>query len=156
MRIVLVTGAAGFIGFHTANRLLAQGDVVVGFDNLNAYYDVSLKEARVGLLRGHTRFRFIRADLVDRDALEATFSKNKITHVVHLAAQVGVRASVEAPRAYVDANVVGFIHILECCRHHDVRHLVYASSSSVYGASTKVPHSVRDSADRSARQISQC
>ena len=146
-RIVLVTGVAGFIGYHTALRLLDRGDDVVGLDNLNDYYDVSLKAARLRLLQEHARFRFLRADLVDRDAVEEAFTANPFTEVVHLAAQVGVRASVDTPRLYVDSNVVGFLHILECCRHYAVRHLVYASSSSVYGGNTKVPYGVRDGAD---------
>lgn len=147
MRTVLVTGVAGFIGFHTAEHLLARGDAVVGLDSLNTYYDVSLKEARLDRLRGREGFRFLRTDLVDREALEDAFTNNPISDVVHLAAQVGVRASLEAPRVYVDSNVVGFLNILECCRHHAVRHLVYASSSSVYGGSAKVPYRVRDGAD---------
>ena len=146
-RTVLVTGAAGFIGFHTALRLLRRGDHVVGLDNLNDYYDVTLKEDRLRLLRAHASFSCVWADLVDAEAVNATFCSHDIGEVVHLAAQVGVRASVEAPRAYVDSNVVGFLNVLESCRHHAVRHLVYASSSSVYGGNTKVPYSVHDRAD---------
>ena len=143
-RTVLVTGAAGFIGFHTALRLLRRGDRVVGLDNLNDHYDVSFKKDRLRQLEAHADFTEVRADLVDAEAVDATFRAYSIREVVHLAAQAGVRASVEAPRAYVDSNIVGFLNILECCRHHAVRHLVYASSSSVYGGNTKVPYSVHD------------
>jgi UDP-glucuronate 4-epimerase len=146
-RTVLVTGAAGFIGFHTALRLLRRGDHVIGFDNLNDYYDVTLKEDRLRELEAHDAFAGVRADLVDAQAIADVFRSFDVGLVVHLAAQVGVRASVEAPRAYVDSNVVGFLNVLECCRHHEVRHLVYASSSSVYGANTAVPFSVRDRVD---------
>lgn len=146
-RTVLVTGAAGFIGFHTALRLLRRGDHVIGFDNLNDYYDVTLKEDRLRELEAHDAFTGVRADLVDAEAIADVFRSFDVALVVHLAAQVGVRASVEAPRAYVDSNVVGFLNVLECCRHHAVRHLVYASSSSVYGANTAVPFSVRDRVD---------
>lgn len=146
-RTVLVTGAAGFIGFHTALRLLRRGDHVIGFDNLNDYYDITLKEARLRELEAHGAFTGVRADLVDAEAIADVFRSFDVALVVHLAAQVGVRASVEAPRAYVDSNVVGFLNVLECCRHHAVRHLVYASSSSVYGANTAVPFSVRDRVD---------
>jgi UDP-glucuronate 4-epimerase len=146
-RTVLVTGAAGFIGFHTALRLLRQGDHVIGFDNLNDYYDVTLKEDRLRELEAHDAFTGVRADLVDAEAVAEVFRSFDVGLVVHLAAQVGVRASVEAPRAYVDSNVVGFLNVLECCRHHEVRHLVYASSSSVYGANTAVPYSVHASVD---------
>ena len=144
---VLVTGAAGFIGFHTALRLLRRGDHVIGFDNLNDYYDVTLKEDRLRKLEAHNAFIGVRADLVDAEAIADVFRSFDVALVVHLAAQVGVRASIEAPRAYVDSNVVGFLNVLECCRHHAVRHLVYASSSSVYGANTAVPFSVRDRVD---------
>ena len=143
-RTVLVTGAAGFIGFHTALRLLRQGDHVVGFDNLNDYYDITLKERRLRELEAHAGFTSVRADLVDAQAVAAVFRSSDVRLVVHLGAQVGVRASVEAPRAYVDSNVVGFLNVLECCRHHSVQHLVYASSSSVYGGNTAVPFSVHD------------
>jgi UDP-glucuronate 4-epimerase len=146
-RTVLVTGAAGFIGFHTALRLLRRGDHVIGFDNLNDYYDVTLKEDRLRELEAHDAFTGVRADLVEAEAVAEVFRSFDVGLVVHLAAQVGVRASVEAPRAYVDSNVVGFLNVLECCRHHEVRHLVYASSSSVYGANTAVPYSVHASVD---------
>jgi UDP-glucuronate 4-epimerase len=146
-RTVLVTGAAGFIGFHTALRLLRRGDHVIGFDNLNDYYDVTLKEDRLRELEAHDAFTGVRADLVEAEAVAEVFRSFDVGLVVHLAAQVGVRASVEAPRAYVESNVVGFLNVLECCRHHEVRHLVYASSSSVYGANTAVPYSVHASVD---------
>jgi UDP-glucuronate 4-epimerase len=147
MRRILVTGAAGFIGFHLSRRLMAQGDAVVGFDNLNAYYDVKLKEARLALLKADERFQFIRADLADRAAVEAAFAEHRPEIVVNLAAQAGVRYSLENPHAYVESNLVGFLNILEGCRHHRVSHMVYASSSSVYGANTRMPFSVRDNVD---------
>jgi UDP-glucuronate 4-epimerase len=146
-KTVLVTGAAGFIGFHTALRLLRRGDRVVGLDNLNGYYDVALKEDRWRLLEGQVGFSAVRADLVDAEAVDAIFRSHDVGKVIHLAAQVGVRASVDAPRTYVNSNIVGFLNVLECCRHHEVAHLVYASSSSVYGSNTKVPYSVHDRAD---------
>lgn len=146
-RTVLVTGAAGFIGFHTALRLLRRGDHVVGVDNLNDYYDVTLKEDRLRTLESYSRFTCMRADLGDSDALTNIFCAADIGHVVHLAAQVGVRSSVQAPRQYVDSNIIGFLNVLECCRHHSVQHLVYASSSSVYGGNTAVPFSVHDRVD---------
>lgn len=144
---VLVTGATGFIGFHTSLKLLARGERVVGFDNLNDYYDVALKEARLELLEKHANFHTIRADLIDEGAVQETFSHYNIDEVIHLAAQVGVRTSVHSPRMYIDSNIVGFLNVLESCREHKVRHLVYASSSSVYGSNTKVPYSVQDRAD---------
>ena len=143
---VLVTGAAGFIGFHLVQRLLGRGDEVVGLDNLNAYYPVALKEARLAQIAGG-RFRFVRMDLADREALPALFAAERFDAVVNLAAQAGVRYSVENPWAYVDSNVVGFLNILECCRHYPVRHLVYASSSSVYGGNEKTPFSEEDRVD---------
>ena len=146
-KTVLVTGAAGFIGFHTALRLLRRGDRVVGLDNLNDYYDVALKKTRLRLLEEYADFSFVRADLCDAEAVDSTFRAHDIREVIHLAAQVGVRGSLDAPRAYVDSNVVGFLNILESCRHHSVRHLIYASSSSVYGSNTTVPFSVHHSAD---------
>ena len=143
---VLVTGAAGFIGFHLVQRLLGRGDEVVGLDNLNAYYPVVLKEARLAQIDSE-RFRFVRMDLADREALPALFAAERFDAVVNLAAQAGVRYSVENPWAYVDSNVVGFLNILECCRHYPVRHLVYASSSSVYGGNEKTPFSEEDRVD---------
>ncbi len=136
---IIVTGAAGFIGFHTAKALLARGEEVVGVDNLNAYYDVRLKEARLAELGKAPRFRFVRADFADRPAMKALFAEVHPDRVVHLGAQAGVRYSIDNPQAYIDSNLVGFLSILEGCRHHDVRHLVYASSSSVYGANAAVP-----------------
>jgi len=143
----LVTGAAGFIGFHLARKLLAAGETVVGLDNVNDYYDVSLKEARLSILQKEQNFRFVRADLSDRQAMEALFERECPEIVINLAAQAGVRYSIENPHAYVDSNLVGFMNILEGCRHHQVRHLVFASSSSVYGANTKMPFSVHDNVD---------
>ncbi len=138
---IIVTGAAGFIGFHTAKALLARGEEVVGVDNLNAYYDVRLKEARLAELEKLPRFRFVRADFADRPAMKALFAEVRPDRVVHLGAQAGVRYSIDNPEAYIDSNLVGFLSILEGCRHHGVRHLVYASSSSVYGANAAVPFS---------------
>ena len=144
---ILVTGAAGFIGFHVARRLLQNGRAVVGLDNMNAYYDPALKEARVKELSKLPGFRFIKLDLADRDGVTALFSEQKFPHVVHLAAQAGVRYSLVNPHAYVDANLQGFVNVLEGCRHHDCRHLLFASSSSVYGANTRLPFSVHDNVD---------
>jgi UDP-glucuronate 4-epimerase len=144
---ILVTGAAGFIGYHTAARLLDRGHEVIGYDNLNAYYDVSLKEARLQRLKERERFRFIQADLEDRTIVEATFAEERPERVIHLAAQAGVRYSIDHPHAYISSNVTGFLHILEGCRHHGVEHLVYASSSSVYGANRKLPFDVSDPVD---------
>jgi UDP-glucuronate 4-epimerase len=144
---VLVTGAAGFIGSTLALRLLDRGDEVLGYDNVNDYYDVRLKHARLDRLTGRSRFRFIRADLENRAAVDAAFAGFRPQRVVNLAAQAGVRYSLENPRAYVDSNIVGFLNVLEACRHHDVEHLVYASSSSVYGANRKLPFAVEDSVD---------
>jgi len=144
---ILVTGAAGFIGFHTCELLLGRGDEVVGLDNLNDYYDVRLKEARLARLKGRPGFRFHRLDLADRAGMEALFAAEKPQRVIHLAAQAGVRYSIRNPHAYVDSNLVGFMNILEGCRHHGVEHLVYASSSSVYGANTTMPFSVHHTVD---------
>jgi UDP-glucuronate 4-epimerase len=144
---VLVTGAAGFIGAALSERLLARGDDVFGFDNMNTYYDVSLKEARLARLTPQTGFRFMKASLEDRPALDEAFAEFKPQRVVNLAAQAGVRYSIENPRAYVESNLVGFINILEACRHGGVEHLVYASSSSVYGANRTLPFSVRHAVD---------
>jgi UDP-glucuronate 4-epimerase len=144
---VLVTGAAGFIGFHLSQRLLESGVNVIGLDNLNPYYSVTLKEDRLAQLVGHPRFSFARLDLSDRPAIESIFTANRFDVVVHLAAQAGVRYSLQNPHAYIDANIVGFMNILEGCRHHAVQHLVFASSSSVYGANTKMPFSVHHNVD---------
>jgi UDP-glucuronate 4-epimerase len=144
---VLVTGAAGFIGFHTAKQLLERGETVVGLDNFNDYYDVSLKEARAALLEPHENFRMARIGLEDRAAVEALFAEEGFGKVVHLAAQAGVRYSLENPHSYIDSNIVGTLHILEGCRHHEVEHLVYASSSSVYGANTTMPFSIHQNVD---------
>ena len=146
MAKILVTGAAGFIGFHTARRLLDRGDQVVGLDNLCDYYDVALKEARLAQLRPHPGFRFVRADLADRGAMERVFGE-RLDAVVNLAAQVGVRHSVDHPRDFVESNVTGFLNVLEGCRTGAVGHLVYASSSSVYGANTAMPFSTHAGAD---------
>ena len=144
---VRVTGAAGFIGSHLSERLLARGDEVLGYDNLNAYYDPALKEARLARLMPQDGFSFVRASLEDRAALEAAFDDFRPQRVVNLAAQAGVRYSLENPHAYIDSNIVGFLNILEACRHHGIEHLVYASSSSVYGANRKLPFAVEDSVD---------
>jgi len=144
---VLVTGAAGFIGFHLSQRLLARGDAVVGLDNLNDYYDVGLKKARLAQLKGEAGFRFVRMDLGDREGMTALFAKERFDMVVNLAAQAGVRYSLTNPHAYVESNIVGFLNVLEGCRHNGVEHLVYASSSSVYGANTQMPFSVHHNVD---------
>lgn len=144
---VLVTGAAGFIGSSTALRLLARGDTVLGIDNLNDYYDVNLKKARLARLADHAGFEFVELDISDRAGVERLFAEQKIDRVVNLAAQAGVRYSIENPHAYVDSNLVGFVNILEGCRHAKVEHLVYASSSSVYGANESLPFSVHDNID---------
>jgi UDP-glucuronate 4-epimerase len=144
---VLVTGAAGFIGCVTAKQLLERGDTVVGVDNFNDYYDVTLKDARAALLEPYDNFRMERMDLQDRDAMEALFERETFDKVVHLAAQAGVRYSLENPHSYIDTNIVGTLHILEGCRRHDVEHLVYASSSSVYGANTTMPFSIHQNVD---------
>lgn len=143
---VLVTGAAGFIGYFTAERLLARGDTVVGLDNLNDYYDPSLKQARLARLQQHAAFRFVKLDLADAEGLAALFAAEKFERVVHLGAQAGVRHSLNAPHSYLASNVVGTLNVLEGCRHHGVGHLVYASTSSVYGASTRMPFSVHEPA----------
>ena len=149
MARVLITGVAGFIGFHLAKRLLAQGDEVVGVDNLNDYYEVSLKEARLAQLQGQGKFRFYKMDLADREGLSRLFKEHKPEIVVNMAAQAGVRYAQQNPYAYVDSNLVGFVNILECCRAtaKAVKHLVFASSSSVYGANTRMPFSVHDNVD---------
>jgi len=146
-RKVLVTGAAGFIGSHLSHRLLAAGDEVIGLDNLNDYYDVSLKEARLNRLIEKIGFRFVKMDVADRSAMEHLFAEEQFDQVVHLAAQAGVRYSLQNPHAYIDSNIVGFTNILEGCRYNDIQHLVYASSSSVYGANESMPFSVHDNVD---------
>jgi UDP-glucuronate 4-epimerase len=144
---ILVTGAAGFIGLHTARRLLARGDEVVGLDNLNEYYDVTLKLARLALLQEEPGFRFAKLDLADDAGMARFFAAEKFQRVVHLGAQAGVRYSIDAPHAYVQSNVTGTLNVLEGCRHQEVEHLVYASTSSVYGANTNMPFSVHNIAD---------
>ncbi|GAC1668518.1 MAG: NAD-dependent epimerase [Steroidobacteraceae bacterium] len=144
---LLVTGAAGFIGFHTARRLLERGEEVVGLDNLNAYYDPGLKVARLAILQRHAAFRFVKADVADRPAMEKLFQEEKFQRVVHLAAQAGVRYSITHPHLYVQSNVTGFLHVIEGCRHHGVEHLIYASTSSVYGANTRLPFSEQQNVD---------
>lgn len=144
---VLITGVAGFIGMHVAQLLLQRGDQVVGIDNLNDYYDPRLKLARLEQLKPYRNFTFFKSDISDRQATEDLFSKEKPNRVINLAAQAGVRYSLKNPHAYIQSNIVGFTNILEGCRHNDVEHLVYASSSSVYGANTKMPFSVHDNVD---------
>ena len=144
---ILVTGAAGFIGSRLSQRLLERGDEVLGYDNVNAYYDPTLKEARLAQLLPRRGFRFVRAGLEDRAALDAAFAGFSPERVVNLAAQAGVRYSLENPQAYVDSNITGFLNVLEACRHRGVEHLVYASSSSVYGANRKLPFAVEDGVD---------
>jgi UDP-glucuronate 4-epimerase len=144
---ILLTGAAGFIGYHTARILLDRGDEVVGLDNLNDYYDARLKEARLARLTPDPAFRFVRCDVADREAMPRLFADERFDRVVHLAAQAGVRYSLQNPHAYVDSNLVGFVNILEGCRHTNVAHLAYASSSSVYGGNTRMPFSEHDSVD---------
>ena len=144
---ILVTGAAGFIGMTTALRLLARADEVVGLDNLNAYYDVRLKQDRLARLTAHPRFRFFKMDIGDRAAVQSLFETERFDRVIHLAAQAGVRYSLQNPHAYVDSNIAGFLNILEGCRHTAVQHLVYASSSSVYGGNSKMPFAEDDPVD---------
>src|ERR1700753_980644 len=144
---ILVTGAAGFIGFHVAQRLLSLGHEVVGFDNVKSYYDPALKEARIDILKRQPKFSFVKADLADREATRALFAKHRFPVVIHLAAQAGVRYSLENPHAYADANIEGFLNVLEGCRHYGCGHLLLSSSSSVYGANTKLPFSVQDNVD---------
>jgi UDP-glucuronate 4-epimerase len=147
MNNILVTGAAGFVGFHLVQRLLLAGRSVTGFDNMNDYYDVSLKQARLEMLQGQAGFSFIKAGLEQREVVEELFRSQSFDCVVHLAAQAGVRYSIQNPHAYIDSNIVGFLNILEGCRHTGVKHLVYASSSSVYGANSLVPFSEHHSTD---------
>jgi UDP-glucuronate 4-epimerase len=145
---ILITGVAGFIGFHLAHRLLTDGETVYGIDNLNTYYDVTLKQDRLAQLTPFPQFTFEPIDLADRNALTALFQTQSFDGVVNLAAQAGVRYSIDNPFAYIDSNILGFTNLLECCRHHAVNHLVFASSSSVYGANTKVPFAITDNVDR--------
>ena len=147
MTKILITGAAGFIGYHLSQRLLQQGSEVVGLDNLNDYYDVSLKEARLQQIQGKPDFSFHKLDLADNEGIAQLFNQQKFDVVVNLAAQPGVRYSLKNPHAYINSNIVGFTNILEGCRHTKVKHLVFASSSSVYGANTKIPFSVHDNLD---------
>lgn len=144
---ILVTGAAGFIGFHVAQRLLSSDREVVGLDSVNDYYDPALKRARLDVLKRQPKFTFVQSDLADREGTKSLFARHRFPAVVHLAAQAGVRYSLENPHAYMDANIEGFLNVLEGCRHHGCRHLLFASSSSVYGANTRLPFSVRDSVD---------
>ncbi len=144
---ILVTGTAGFIGFHLSKRFLSEGKQVVGIDNLNDYYDVSLKQDRLKMLQENSNFSFYKIDLAHKSDMEKVFKDRQIDVVVNLAAQAGVRYSLQNPHAYIDSNIVGFLNVLECCRHYDVKHLVFASSSSVYGANTKMPFSVHDNVD---------
>ena len=144
---VLVTGPAGFIGSHTTLRLLERGDEVIGFDNLSDYYDVNLKKARLARFADHPNYIHIHADLADREAVEAAFETHKPQRVINLAAQAGVRYAAQNPHVYVSSNVTGFLHILEGCRHHHVEHLVFASTSSVYGANTNQPFSEHHNVD---------
>ena len=146
-KAILVTGAAGFIGFHVAQRLLSTGSKVVGLDNLNDYYDPKLKEARLDILKRQSNFTFVKLNLADRDSVKSLFAQHRFPAVIHLAAQAGVRYSLQNPHAYIDANIEGFVNVLEGCRHGDCGHLLFASSSSVYGANTKLPFSVQDNVD---------
>lgn len=145
--MILITGTAGFIGFHLSKKLLDDGHKVVGIDNLNNYYDVKLKEDRLAILKKHSNFKFEKVSLEDREGINKVFEGYKPTHVVNLAAQAGVRYSLQNPHAYIDSNIVGFVNLLEACRYNEVKHLIFASSSSVYGANTKMPFSVHDNVD---------
>jgi len=147
MTKILVTGAAGFIGYHVCKRLLERGDEVIGLDNLNAYYDIGLKQDRLKQLEPKAGFSFVKCNLEDREAMERLFADERFDTVIHVAAQAGVRYSLANPHAYIDSNIVGFMNVLEGCRHNGVRHLVYASSSSVYGANTAMPFSVHHNVD---------
>ena len=148
---VLVTGSAGFIGFHLAKKLLENGVSVTGIDNLNPYYDPSLKEARLAQLTSFSGYKHVKSDLADRQGMADLFSQNSFDAVVNLAAQAGVRYSLKNPHSYVDTNIVGFVNLLEGCRHSGVKHFVFASSSSVYGANTKMPFSVHHNVDQIGR-----
>ncbi len=147
MRTVLVTGAVGFIGMHVSKRLLEAGNIVVGLDNVNTYYDINLKLKRLAILQEMSNFKFYKSDICDKDTLFDIIKKNDVTKIVHLAAQAGVRYSLENPDAYIQSNIVGFLNILEACRHYKIEHLIYASSSSVYGGNTKLPFSTTDQVD---------
>ena len=155
---ILVTGAAGFIGFHLSKRLLEEGAKIVGFDNINTYYDTSLKDARLAILNKYSNFTFIKGDLSDKAAVDEVFEKYEFEIAVNLAAQAGVRYSIDNPQVYIESNVIGFFNILEACRHSyddgktGVLHLVYASSSSVYGSNKKVPYSIEDKVDKLIRK----
>lgn len=146
-KTILITGCAGFIGFHLAKRLLLNNYAIIGVDNLNSYYDVNLKKARLKLLKEHENFSFELITIEDKEALEKIFFLNNIDIVINLAAQAGVRYSLENPDAYIQSNVIGFMNILKCCNHHQIEHLIYASSSSVYGANSKMPFSTNDNVD---------
>ena len=151
---ILITGAAGFIGFHVAERLLAQGHDVVGIDNLNDYYDVNLKRARLARIETQPNFRFLKLELADRAAMAELFARERFERVIHLGAQAGVRYSIDNPHAYADANLVGHLNVLEGCRQNGVGHLLYASSSSVYGLNRKTPFSTSDSVDHPVSLLS--
>ncbi len=151
--MILVTGAEGFIGYHVTRRLLERGEQVLGLDNMSSYYDVRLKEARLAQVSSQKQFTFVKADVADRDALSSVFSSHSITAVVHLAAQAGVRYSLVNPQAYIDANITGFLNVLENCRNVGVQHLVFASSSSVYGGNKRMPFSIHDNVDH---PVSRC
>lgn len=146
-KIYLITGSAGFIGFHLSKKLLGSGETVIGYDNINDYYDVNLKYSRLEILNKYDNFKFYKAGLEDKEALTNVFEKHKPNIVINLAAQAGVRYSIENPDVYIQSNLVGFANILECCRHHNVQHLLYASSSSVYGQNKKIPFSTEDRVD---------
>ncbi|MGK7958190.1 MAG: NAD-dependent epimerase [Crocosphaera sp.] len=147
MKVILITGAAGFIGFHLSQKLLKQGYQVIGIDNLNSYYDITLKKNRLEQLKKSKIFQFYQVNIADRNHISQIFTQNQLDYVVHLAAQAGVRYSLENPHAYVDSNLVGFVNILEGCRHQNIKHLVYASSSSVYGKNKKIPFATEDNVD---------